>query len=289
MTSHETSPLPRLAPRPADSHKGDFGRAVLIGGSRGMTGAISLGGMSSLRSGAGLVTVAVPEPCLPVVAAHEPSYMTWALPADEHGCVASGASAALQPLLAHATAVAIGPGLGRGAAAAELVSGLYANLAIPLVVDADALNVLAERGLPAAPGVRILTPHPGEFRRLCPHAPLERAGMEETAVAWARHHGVIVVLKGHHTLITDGQRRAHNPSGNPGMATGGTGDVLTGIIVALLCQGLRPFDAARLAAYVHGRSGDVAAAELGQVALIASDLVRYLPQAFRELETQSSG
>jgi NAD(P)H-hydrate epimerase len=100
---------------------------------------------------------------------------------------------------------------------------------------------------------------------------------------------VIVVLKGHRTLITDGQRRAHNSSGNPGMATGGTGDVLTGILVALLCQGLRPFDAARLAAYVHGRSGDLAAAELGQVALIASDLVRYLPKAFRELETQSSG
>jgi NAD(P)H-hydrate epimerase len=150
-----------------------------------------------------------------------------------------------------------------------------------MVVDADGLNALAARRekLDRPGGPRILTPHPGEFARLLGRegvAPKER---EMAAVELAERCGVVIVLKGHHTLVTDGRQRALNNTGNPGMATGGSGDVLTGLITALACQGLSPFDAARLGVYLHGLAGDMAAAELSQEGMIASDLIRFLPKA----------
>jgi NAD(P)H-hydrate epimerase len=286
MSEHPPSepPIPQLPPRRADSHKYDFGRALLVGGSRGMSGSIAMSGMAALRSGAGLVQVAVPACCQAWVAPLETSYMTIGLACDDDGRIASAARPALAALATGATAVGIGPGLGQSSGLAEMVAWLFAYLPQPMVCDADALNAVSRRPslLGQQVGSRILTPHPGEFRRLVPgdkHTP--RAELEGEAQALAAQSGVVVVLKGHHTFVTDGTQSAHNTTGNPGMATGGTGDVLTGMITALVCQGLAPFDAARLGVYLHGLAGDLAAAELGQVSMIASDLIRFLPQAFR--------
>ena len=280
--------LPRLPPRHSDSHKGDFGRALLIGGSQGMAGAIALAGMACLRSGAGLVKLAVPECILDCVAGFEPSYMTLPLPCDSSGYLFAAALDQLKPQLEEATCVAVGPGLAKSAELSQLVRRLYTTLPRPLVIDADALNALAgiEGGLTQAAGPRILTPHPGEFRRLARYpkeAKVSRVEQIDHAQELAKDHNLVIVLKGHHSVITDGTRQAINKTGNPGMATGGTGDVLTGVITALVCQGLSPFEAAVLGAHVHGLAGDLAAAELGQVSLVASDLLTYLPKAFQKL------
>lgn len=286
--------LPRLPPRRPDSHKGDFGRALLIGGSRGMAGAISLAGMSCLRSGAGLVKLAVPECILDTVAGFEPGYMTFPLACDSAGCLFSQARDQLRPLIDSATCVALGPGLSRGRELTQLVGELYASVTQPMVIDADALNALAESatGLANPAGPRILTPHPGEFARISKTPAGQKPSRDEqiaVAQQLAAKHGIIIVLKGHHTVITDGTSTSENSTGNPGMATGGAGDVLTGIITALVCQGLSPFDAAVLGAHVHGLAGDLAAAKFGQVSLIASDLIDFLPAAFRSLADESEG
>jgi NAD(P)H-hydrate epimerase len=274
-----------LPPRRADSHKGDYGRALLIGGSRGMSGAIALAGMAALRGGAGLVTLAVPEPCLDTVASFEPSYMTSPLPADRHGLVQVAATDAISKLADAATVIACGPGIGRSSQVSDLVKWMYEVLPQPLILDADALYALAQHPerLDEPGGTRIFTPHPGEFRRFVGDADLGRDELEQAAREKAADWGAVVLLKGHRTLVTDGRRDYHNTTGNPGMATGGSGDVLTGLITAMACQGLAAWDAARLGAYVHGRAGDLAAAQLGQTSLIASDLVRFLPDAFQWL------
>jgi NAD(P)H-hydrate epimerase len=272
--------LPRLAPRPPDAHKGTFGTALIVGGSRGMSGAVSLAGMSALRGGAGLVRLAVPNAALSMVATHEASYMTTALASDRAGRIALDARPRIAELARTATVVACGPGLSRSLGLDVLVCWLYRTLPQPLVVDADALNALAAHpdALAEPGGPRILTPHPGEFARLAGEK-LDVAARENRAVALAAQWGVVLVLKGHHTMVTEGRRRWFNHTGNPGMATGGSGDVLTGLVTALACQGLEPYDAARLAVHVHGLAGDLAAAELGEVGLIASDLLRFLPAA----------
>jgi NAD(P)H-hydrate epimerase len=250
-----------------------------------MSGAIALAGMSALRSGAGLVTLAVPEAIQPVVASFEPSYMTMTLPQDEEGRIAQSATDVIISHGTASTAVACGPGLGRSAELDQVVATLYGQLACPMVVDADALNALADQSevLSSPGGPRVLTPHPGEFARLVgqPHDDLSQR--ESAAIALAEQLGVVIVLKGHATLVTDGTTSAHNTTGNPGMATGGTGDVLTGVITSLLCQGLSPLDAARLGVHLHGLAGDFAAAEMGEVSLIATDLLRELPRAFATL------
>lgn len=290
----QSEELPRLPPRDEDSHKGDFGRLLLVGGSRGMSGAIALSGMAALRAGAGLVTLAVPDCCVETVAALEPCAMTAPLPCDAHGGLAESALETLLIRSARADVVACGPGLGSGAGVRRLVPELFACLDRPLVVDADGLNALAEpsaglgeAGLgkqwAAPPAPRVLTPHPGEFRRLCPAAAAQSADLPWLAVEWARERQVVLVLKGHRTLVTDGRRWSHNTTGNPGMATAGSGDVLTGIIAALLAQGLDAWDAARLAVHVHGLAGDLAAAERTQIALVARDLIEFLPPAWRRL------
>ena len=285
-----TLPLPRLAPRKSESHKGDFGRCLLVGGSRGMSGAIALAGMATLRSGAGLVKLAVPDACLDVVAAFEPSYMTVPLPGDEAGRLSLAARERIAELVEVSTCLACGPGLGRSAALDELVPWLYRTVTRPLVFDADALHALANqrRALVSPGGPRILTPHAGEFRRLIDdsRSQLSPPALRERAVALAQECGVIVVLKGHRTLITDGQRGTCNTTGNPGMATGGSGDVLTGVVTALVGQGLPPFEAAQLGVHVHGLAGDLAADQLGQISLVASDLIRFLPAAFRTVTTR---
>lgn len=286
-------PLPRLPVRLAESHKGDYGRVLLIGGARGMSGAIALAGMAALRSGAGLVRLAVPEVCLDLVASFDPSYMTAPLPADSGGGFSPQARQPLEELAQAADCIAIGPGLGRSPAASALVAFLYRDARQPLVLDADALNALAAspETLAAPGGPRLLTPHPGEFQRLLagdsPQASVTsrspRQEQEQEAISLAGRHRLVVVLKGHRSLVTDGRQVSHNTTGNPGMARGGSGDVLTGVIAALLGQGLPPYDAARLGVHVHGLAGDLAAAELGQIGMTARDLVSHLPAAFLRL------
>lgn len=278
--------LPQLPPRRLDSHKGDYGRALLIGGSRGMAGAISLAGMATLRSGAGLVTIATADACQPVVAGFEPSYMTIGLASDGEGRLAKSAHRPLVEAAAKSTAIGCGPGLGRSHELVKLVERLYFELQQPTVFDADGLNALAQQPdiLTRAGGPRILTPHIGEFGRLvAKEGPMSDAERRERAIDLAIRCNVVVVLKGHQTFITDGRRTEVNTTGNPGMATGGTGDVLTGVLVALLGQGLDPFQAAHLGTYVHGLAGDLAAAELGQVSMVARDLLDFLPAAFKSL------
>lgn len=282
--------LPRLPPRKPESHKGDFGRALLVGGSRGMSGAVALSGMAALRGGAGLVKLAVPDVCLETVAQFNPCYMTVPLECDDAGRLASTALDQIQQLATQASCVAIGPGLGQSAALTKLVGWLYRMLPAPLVIDADGLNALATSpdGLQRPGGPRILTPHPGEFARLAAQAQLPQAqdlaSRERSAVSLAGAHGLVIVLKGHHTLVTDGEEEFRNTTGNPGMATGGTGDVLTGLITALVCQGLSPLEAAHLGVFAHGLAGDLAADALGQTALTALDVIAHLPAALRACE-----
>ncbi|HTU24542.1 MAG TPA: NAD(P)H-hydrate dehydratase [Pirellulales bacterium] len=272
--------LPTLPRRAPESYKNRFGHALLLGGSSGFAGAISLSAMAALRCGAGLVTVGVPQACQAIVAGFEPSYMTLGLP-DSDGQISAAARDSIAAAAEKASVLACGPGLGRSAELTDLVAGLYETLDKPMVVDADALNALAERQatLCRPGGPRILTPHPGEFSRLAKIDRVPEDRREELASSLARRTGAVVLLKGHHTVITDGERVAINTTGNPGMASGGSGDVLTGVITALVGQQLAPFEAAWLGAHVHGLAGDLAAAAIGPVGLMASDLVRYLPAA----------
>lgn len=280
--------LPRLATRDVSGHKGTFGKVLLVGGSYGMSGAISLSAMASLRSGAGLVHVAVPKSILPIVAGYNPCYMTIPCEEDAEGRLTARSADKFLPLAEQASCMVLGPGLGRSAEVTQLIKLLLEKVKGPMVVDADALFVIAQAPecLRGSAGVRVLTPHSGEFLRLLhPHetnAPgfKSRELEREAAHAFAKQHGVIVVLKGHQTFVTDGNRSATNTTGNPGMATGGSGDVLSGILGALIGQMPDAFDAVRLGVFVHGLAGDLAAAPLGEVSLIASDLISYLPEAF---------
>jgi ADP-dependent NAD(P)H-hydrate dehydratase len=275
--------IPQLAARDRHAHKGNFGRALIVGGSTGMTGAVALTGMATLRGGAGLVTLAVPAVCLDVIASFDPSYMTVPLPHGEDGRLTAHAEPVVREHVLNVDCLACGPGLGRSPAITELVGQLYSTTPQTMVIDADGLNALAARqdGLAGAAGPRILTPHVGEFRRLIRASKATPGECAQQARELANKYGFVIALKGHRTLVTDGQRVYVNTTGNPGMATGGSGDVLTGIITALVCQGLLPFDAAQLGVYLHGLAGDLAADVVGEVSLIASDLLAYLPNAIR--------
>lgn len=285
-----STPLPTLPPRDSHSHKGTFGRGLIVGGSLGMAGAPALAAMACLRSGTGLTSVATPGCVQPVVAGYCPAYMTHPL-ADDGEQLIEAALEPLTDLVAKATATAIGPGLGQSPALETIVAELQCHATTPTVFDADGLNALATRPemLTTPGGVRILTPHAGEFARLCGQPlndPNDDGERRTAATALAQRDPTsqtIVLLKGPRTLLTDGKHFAINQTGNPGMATGGSGDVLTGILVALLCQDLTPFDAARLGAHVHGLAGDLAAAKLGETSLIATDIVDWLPTAWIKL------
>ncbi|MSR59168.1 MAG: NAD(P)H-hydrate dehydratase [Planctomycetaceae bacterium] len=280
--------LPALPARPAASHKGTFGKVLIVAGSRGMSGAACLAGLGALRGGAGLVQVAVPAGILPVVAAVEPSYLTVPLAEDQEGRIDRQAAREILALAGKCTAMAIGPGWGTSPDLQELARLVFTEAPVPLVVDADGLNALSRTpgGWPQAPAgvARVITPHPGEFARILGiDTKAVQADRETLAAEFAARHGLTVLLKGHQTVITDGQRMTINTTGNSGMSTGGTGDVLTGLITALLAQGLGAYDAARLGAHLHGLAGDLAAAVLSQPGLIASDLPKYLGQAWLQV------
>jgi NAD(P)H-hydrate epimerase len=292
--------MTRLAPRRNDSSKRDYGRVVVVGGASGMAGAPALAAMAALRSGAGLVELLAPETVAGIAATFDPCVMTHALPAATDGGLAAVAVETVLPRAAAADAVAIGPGIGRSAGACDLVLRLWRELPQPAVFDADGLWALAQAGVTKLrdhAGPRIITPHAGEMRRLLGQAAVQarpwdspasaaddRGDLERAAAEMARAIDAVIVLKGPGTLVVDPQQMARNETGNPGMATAGTGDVLTGVTAAVLAQGLSAFDAARLAAWVHGRAGDAAAAELGQVSMTARDLLDRLHVAFRAIE-----
>ncbi len=285
-------PVPALPVRPENGHKGTFGKVLVIGGSVGMSGAVCLSSVSALRSGSGLVTAAIPRSIHTIVASHEPSVMTIGLSTDTDGLLASQSTGRIEELLAGKDAIAIGPGLGQSAAAADLVARVLEICRVPLVLDADALNAAAAHNLLTKRNTVtpcVITPHPGEFSRLTgkPASDDEETRIS-TAVEFATTHGLTVVLKGPRTVVTDGKRLFMNTTGNSGMAKGGSGDVLTGIVASLLGQYMNAFEAAALAVHAHGRAGDLAASELGQRGMIASDLLKWLPNAWQTLESISS-
>ena len=280
--------VPTLTPRPVDMHKGQAGRVSIIAGSTGMSGAAVLCGLAALRGGAGLVRVLCPAPAQPIIAAAEPSLMTRPLPADAAGHLAGPTP---DGAFDDADVLAVGPGLGRAAGVSAAVAAAWHTFAGPLVLDADGLNALAA-GDAAVWGTRrgrptILTPHPGELARI--RASLGQPGDDgpgdDARVVAARGvataTGAVVVHKGHRTVVTDGPRVYINTTGNPGMATGGMGDVLTGLIAALVGQGLAPFDAACLGVHVHGAAADHLAGRRGPFGYLAREVADTLPGVLR--------
>jgi NAD(P)H-hydrate epimerase len=279
------SPNVNLPTRDEQSHKGDFGRVLMIGGSRGMSGAIAMSGIAALRSGSGLLKIATPDSIQDSVAGFSPCLMTVGIESKK-GHFNSGSIDQLLEEAEWADVVAIGPGLGRYDSQQKIVETFYSELPQPLIVDADALNLLAdsEAALTQHKGLRVLTPHPGEFQRLQECKTTDRETMADMAVEMAYEAQVTVVLKGHRTLVTDGNERFLNRTGNPGMATAGSGDVLTGVIASLVGQGLDPFEASRLGVHLHGMAGDIAAEAVGQTSMIATDLIDSLPAAFLQYQ-----
>jgi NAD(P)H-hydrate epimerase len=278
-----------LEPRAQDSHKGDYGRVLIVAGSVGKTGAAFLAAMSALRSGAGLVTIATPRSCVPILAAMAPEFMT--LPLDETPEGTVDFSAIEDVLAFPADVIAAGPGLGTGPGTTAFVHALVDRSATTLVLDADALNAFADDPdrLAGKEGVDIIvTPHPGEMARLIGLSTddVQRSRLE-LARDFAASHRVTVILKGHRTIIAapDGSTYI-NLTGNPGMATAGTGDVLTGMVAAWAAQLLDAEAASQLAVYLHGLAGDLAEAEDSDVSLVASDVIARLGDAMAELTSR---
>jgi len=274
-----------VVPRAPETHKGDCGHVLVVAGSRGKTGAAHLAALGALRSGAGLVTVATPAGCQPTLAAMAPEYMTEGLRERDGGLHADDVERVLE--LAR-DVVAIGPGLGQAPATREFVRQLVDRATMPLVVDADGLNAFAgdSAQLMGREGRDIIiTPHPGEMARLLGMTTQEvQASRIEIARNFAVAHHAFVVLKGHRTLVATPDAKVFiNPTGNPGMATGGTGDVLTGVIAAWLAQLLDAEAACKLAVYLHGMAGDLAEADEGEVAMTSGDLAAHLGDAMLEL------
>ena len=276
-----------VQPRESDSHKGDYGHVLIVAGSRGKTGAAHLAAVGALRSGAGLVSLATPRSSQPIVAAMGAEYMTVPLEETAEGTVAAGALQAILDL--EQDVIAVGPGLGAGPDVTVFVRELMEKSESPLVLDADALNALASDPdlLQSGGGSRpiIITPHPGEMSRLANTSVDEvQASRVDVARDFAVQHQIYVVLKGYRTLIATPEGKVFiNPLGNPGMATGGTGDVLVGVLSAWLAQLLDAEAACKIAVYLHALAGDLTEADEGEVAMTAGDLAAHLGDAVLEL------
>ena len=280
---------PLVAPREADSNKGVYGHVLVIGGSRGKAGSAAMAGMAALRAGAGLSTVATAQSILQTVSGFHPELMTEPLSETEAGTISKSAEDRLDQLAKGKDVLAIGPGISRHSETSELVRDLVAKSQLPMVVDADGLNAFEGRTteLNGKERTLVITPHPGEMARLagCSTAEVQndRLGV---ARKFAREHNLIVVLKGHRTLVVrpDGESWV-NMTGNPGMATGGTGDILTGMVAGMIAQFPGAVLLAVLAAvHLHGLAGDVMCESVGEHSLVATDLLRGLPEAFRRAQ-----
>lgn len=265
--------LSLLPDRDPEGHKGNYGRLLLLCGSRGYTGAAYFAAMGALRCGAGLVYLGVPESIYAIEAVKLNEPIVFPLP-DKDGKLSAEAVAPVLERLERMDAVLIGCGLGQSEGVLAVAEAVLKNARCPIVVDADGINVLSRHKdlLAGRPFPTILTPHPGEYARL--------AG-EEDPKSFARRYGCILVRKGHRTFITDGVTAYRNPTGNPGMAVGGSGDVLAGVITGLLGQGLAPMEAAACGVWLHGAAGDLCAGELGQYAMLPSDLLERLPKLLK--------
>lgn len=280
-----------LPMREPEGHKGTFGSVLVVAGSEGMSGAARLAGQAALHGGAGLVTVATPRSVADVVAAGHPSYMTLPLEQVQKG-MSENALFTIQQNLAGKHVIALGPGLGRFAEVEQVVRELYRTSVLPMIVDADGLNAFAacpeklRERTDDAP--RILTPHPGEFARLTGKSTQQiHAARQELAIQFARQHSVVLLLKGPQTLITDGRKLAINTTGNSALATGGSGDVLTGLLAAIVAQGIEPFDAAFLAAHWHGIAGEVAAEKFGEHFVTSLEILNALGAAAQRQGSRS--
>jgi NAD(P)H-hydrate epimerase len=276
-----------LSPRPLASHKGDFGHAVIVAGSVGKAGAAILAARGAVRSGAGLVTVATPAAVAQTVDLGSLESMTLPLSTDEGGGLSEETAGEILEFARGKQVLSVGPGLGTAPSTVRVIRSIVVGAEIPVVLDADGLNAFAGSADQLAEGGegRVLTPHPGELARLLgvttEEIQRDRVASARTAASQTRS---VVVLKGHQTLIADPAGSVFiNPTGNPGMATGGTGDVLTGVLTGLLSQGLDLVTAACLAAFVHGSAGDHGMVESGQEGLTAGDLLEHLSAAFRQI------
>lgn len=268
-----------LPDRPDNGHKGTFGKILLLCGSRGYTGAAALAAMGALRTGAGLVYLGVPESIYDIEAVKltEPVIIPLS---DDKGTYSAEAIDQILGLMKGKDAVLVGPGIGQTEGAYTVVKTVLQNFSGPVVLDADGINVMAahkdilrERTAPT-----ILTPHDGEFIRFGGVLSDDRI---ESALGLALDLGVVVLLKGHRTVITDGRKSYVNTTGNPGMATGGSGDVLAGVITSLLGQGVAPLEAAACGAWLHGAAGDICAREIGQYGMLPTDMVNVLPRLLK--------
>ena len=278
LLSHEDI-LNILPNRKADSHKGDYGKILLLCGSVGLTGAAALAAMGALRSGAGLVYLGVPESIYAIEAVKLTEAIVFPLP-DEEGKLCAKAIPVIRKYLQTMDAVLIGPGMGISTGTMAVLDAVLREFQGPVVVDADGITMLSScpELLKERKGVTILTPHEGEFRRLGIAAEEERL---TGAMIAAKELGCIMLRKGHETVITDGKDYYINPTGNPGMAVGGSGDVLAGILVSLLGQGIVPLEAAACAAWLHGAAGDRCAEKLGQYGMLPTDMLQALPHLLK--------
>lgn len=268
-----------LPDRCPDSHKGNYGKILLLCGSKGYTGAAALAAMGALRCGAGLVYLAVPDSIYAIEAVKLTEAIVLPLP-DKNGCYAPCAADEISQLIQGKDAVLIGPGIGCSEGSAKAVETVLRGFCGPVVVDADGINLLQKHKDIVRGRIypTILTPHMGEFLRLYENSCTDRIS---DAVHLADDLGAVVVLKGHNTVITDGKVCYVNPTGNPGMAVGGSGDLLAGMITALLGIGLSPIDAASCGVFLHGAAGDLCAKRLGQYAMLPSDMLEELPRLLK--------
>lgn len=268
-----------LPDRSPDSHKGDYGKILLLCGSRGYTGAAALAAMGALRSGAGLVYLGVPESIYAIEAVKLTEPVVFPLP-DQCGMLSADALAQLSDMLPRMDAVLIGPGLGISEGTAQIVQYILKEAKCPVVLDADGISIAASHKdiLRERTSATVLTPHAGEFSRLTGTMPTDRVSNAKDA---ARDMNVIMVLKGHETVITDGKCCYINNTGNPGMAVGGSGDVLAGVIVSLLGQGVDPLQSAACGVWLHGAAGDICAESIGQYGMLPGDMLNVLPRLLK--------
>ena len=292
----ETTKLPQITPRNSDSHKGDYGRVFVIAGSTGFTGAAYLCSKAALRAGAGLVTLGIPESLNAIMETKLTCVMTLPLAQTSAGTLAKAAKTKILDFAKDYDVIVIGPGLSQHPETQELVISLLQEVDLPIVLDADGLNAIAGKLhlLKGAKNSVVLTPHPGELARLMDLGSTADVQNDRVKIAnefidtTCQNGGkeVVLVLKGNGTIVINNDNMYTNTTGNPGMASGGTGDVLSGIIAALMGQRFTAFEAAQLGGYIHGLAGDLAARAKGETSMIATDIIDCLPNAFAEFSNR---
>lgn len=279
--------MKKISKRKLDSHKGDFGHVLVLAGSVGLTGAAYLTSQSALLAGSGLVTLGIPKSLNVIMEKKLTEVMTKPLAETKDISLSLRSFTQINKFLPKIDVLAIGPGLSQNKQTQKLVHKLLLSVTKPIVLDADGINAVVDNlgVLQSSKATLVITPHPGEMARLLK---IKTAEIKKNRInitkTFAKKYNLVVVLKGHHTVVTDSKGKTFiNRTGNPGMATAGCGDVLTGIISSFLGQGLKPFQAAKLATYVHGLAADLAVKKRGQLSLIASDLLSKLPQALKKV------